>query len=258
MEPLRYPDHLRYDPGHTWVEAGERRATVGITAFAAGCWGGAEFVQLPEIGRRVSAGETVAVLHCAEAGACAVLSPLTGRIAELSEVLAEDPELATSDPYGAGWLFRIETEDPGELQDLVDAGVYREITETAHQGDLAAALGSVFAHSVDAMILLDRYRRVLAMNPAAARLTGYAMGDLGGKCRCQQLLHCEGDAGRIHGTSCSGVQAFREMSALRPASISIERKDGRRVRVSVSYSPIPDPENGGPLMLAAMRRVDET
>jgi glycine cleavage system H protein len=256
MEPLRFPDHLRYDLAHTWVAADEKRATVGITSFAGNCWGRAEFVQLPEIGQVVTAGQIVGQLHCDLTGPCIITTPVSGKVAEISEALTDEPELATADPYGNGWLFRIDMSDAAELQDLMDAGAYREALNAPKTTDVSSLLAMVFRQSSDAMMLVDRYRRVLAMNPAAEKLTGYGLRDLAGECRCQHMLHCQAGEGSVHGVTCAGVQAFRELAAMKPGTISIERKDQRRVRVSVAYSPIPDPIGGDMYMLITMRGCD--
>jgi glycine cleavage system H protein len=253
---LRFPEHLRYDLAHTWVDAEEQRATVGVTSHAASCWGRAEFAQIPDIGQQVEAGEIVGQLHCADAGPCVVISPLSGRIVEVNDTLIEEPELATAEPYGAGWIYRIDMGDPAELHDLLDADVYREALTAPPPADIGAILAAVFAQATDGMMLVDRYRRVLALNPAAERLTGFTTRDLAGECRCQHLLRCQAAEGALHGITCAGVQAFRELAARQPGTISIERKDGRRVRVSVTYSPIQEPGGGETYMLVTMRGCD--
>lgn len=253
MSELHIPEDPRYDLAHVWVKADGATATVGITDFAQACWGRVEFAQLPEVSERVRAGAAVGQLLCADAGPCDLLSPLSGRVTAVNDALVQEPALANDDPYGEGWLFRLQMSDPAELRDLMDAGAYRQALAAPLPEKVEETLATVFAHSVDAMILIDPYRRVLAMNPAAERLTGYRPAEAAAGCRCHHLLCCEGPEGTLHGVSCPGVSLGRGIRPAGPARFTLTRRNGERVRVSASYSPLPRPDGAAPLVLVSFR-----
>jgi glycine cleavage system H protein len=119
------PAELRYTESHEWVRANDDgTVTVGITDHAQHLLGDLVFVEIPEIGRVVAAAEGCAVVESVKA-ASDVYSPVDGVIVEVNEALADNPELINEDPYGQGWLFRIETSDV--LATLLDASAYEAI-----------------------------------------------------------------------------------------------------------------------------------
>ncbi|MFG3342056.1 glycine cleavage system protein GcvH [Glycomyces sp. NPDC048151] len=123
------PEQLRYTAEHEWVE--ERDANIvriGITEFAQNALGDVVFVQLPEAGTEVRAGEVVGEVESTKS-VSDVYAPLTGKILSCNDELSESPELVNSDPYAAGWMFDIEVEDAGSLTALLDAGAYAKLTE---------------------------------------------------------------------------------------------------------------------------------
>ena len=120
------PAELRYTESHEWLRPQEDGiVTVGITDHAQHLLGDLVFVEIPEVGRVVSAAESCAVVESVKA-ASDVYSPLDGVIVEVNELLADSPELINQDPYGEGWLFRVKMSDPSEAHDLMDADQYEE------------------------------------------------------------------------------------------------------------------------------------
>lgn len=117
---------IRYTSDHEWVAVENQCATVGITDFAQSQLGDLVFVQLPEIGTKVSKGDAIAVIESVKA-ASDIYAPLSGRIVEVNAATVQDPALVTSDPLGAGWLFKIELQNPKEFNQLLVAAAYREI-----------------------------------------------------------------------------------------------------------------------------------
>lgn len=116
------PDDLKYAETHEWVRVNDDgTVTVGITDYAQEKLGDVVFVDTPEPGREVDAGEAVAVVESVKA-ASDIYSPVTGEVTEVNEALADSPELVNQDPYGDGWLFRIKTSDA--LDDLLDSSAY--------------------------------------------------------------------------------------------------------------------------------------
>ncbi len=123
------PKDLKYTTTHEWVRKEEDGTyTVGITDHAQGLLGDMVFVDLPEVGSGVTAGDDVAVVESVKA-ASDVYTPLTGEIVEVNEALENAPELVNAEPYGDGWLYRIKAEDADELLELLDAASYKEELE---------------------------------------------------------------------------------------------------------------------------------
>jgi glycine cleavage system H protein len=119
------PAELRYTESHEWVRANDDgTVTVGITDHAQHLLGDLVFVEIPEVGRAVAAAESCAVVESVKA-ASDVYSPVAGVIVAVNEALADNPELINEDPYGEGWLFRIET--GSALTALLDAQAYEVI-----------------------------------------------------------------------------------------------------------------------------------
>lgn len=119
------PDHLRYADSHEWIDASDpAAASVGVSDHAQEELTDVVYLELPETGRAVAKGEAVAVIESVKA-ANDIYSPASGVIVAVNEALAEDPGAVNSDPYGSGWIFRVELSDPGELDSLMDAEAYR-------------------------------------------------------------------------------------------------------------------------------------
>ncbi|NMH59162.1 glycine cleavage system protein GcvH [Alteromonas ponticola] len=118
------PSELRYASTHEWVRPeGDGVFTVGISEHAQDLLGDMVFVELPDVGDKVSAGEDVAVAESVKA-ASDVYSPISGEIIEVNEALEDSPEQVNSDPYGDGWMFKIKADDPSEVDGLLDAEGY--------------------------------------------------------------------------------------------------------------------------------------
>ncbi|MGV7928342.1 MAG: glycine cleavage system protein GcvH [Spirochaetota bacterium] len=118
------PEDLKYTKDSEWIRMDDEfNATCGITDHAQEMLTDIVFVELPESGMEVSRGEQVGVVESVKA-VSNVYSPVSGRIAEVNAALENSPELLNGDPYGEGWIFRIEVKSPGELDDLMDAEAY--------------------------------------------------------------------------------------------------------------------------------------
>ncbi|MEE8730606.1 MAG: glycine cleavage system protein GcvH [Rahnella inusitata] len=118
------PAELKYASSHEWVRSeGNGVYTVGITEHAQELLGDMVFVDLPEVGREVAAGEDCAVAESVKA-ASDIYSPISGEIIAVNGELEGSPELVNSEPYGAGFLFQIKASDEAELANLLDAAAY--------------------------------------------------------------------------------------------------------------------------------------
>lgn len=124
-----YPKDLRYSSTHEWVRVEDNNTvTVGITEHAQHLLGDLVFVELPQLKRQTKSGEEVAVVESVKTAAD-VYSPARGEIIAVNEVLQQTPGQVNSDPYGAGWLFRLKVADPSELEKLLDAQKYQAMVE---------------------------------------------------------------------------------------------------------------------------------
>jgi glycine cleavage system H protein len=124
------PDDLLYTAEHEWVrQPGEREGSVriGITDYAQDQLGDIVYVQLPEVGSTVAAGDAVGELESTKS-VSDVFAPVGGEVVAANEALDATPELVNSDPYGAGWLFEIVPADATDLDDLLDATGYEQST----------------------------------------------------------------------------------------------------------------------------------
>lgn len=121
------PQDLKYAETHEWVrDEGDGVIAVGISDHAQELLGDLVFVELPEVGAALVAGDECAVIESVKA-ASDVYSPLTGEVTEVNEALADAPETINDDPYVDGWIFKLKAADPAELENLMDADAY-----TAH------------------------------------------------------------------------------------------------------------------------------
>ena len=126
--PALIPDGLRYTAEHEWVAPGAGALRVGITDFAQDALGDIVYVQLPEPGAAVQAGQSLGEVESTKS-VSEIYAPVSGRVATRNERLGEEPELINTDPYGDGWLVEIEPESATAIDELLDADGYRRLTE---------------------------------------------------------------------------------------------------------------------------------
>lgn len=125
---MSVPDDRRYTQEHEWaLLEGESKVRVGITDYAQDALGDVVYVELPEVGREVRQGEPFAEVESTKS-VNDVYAPVSGRVVEVNEALGDSPELVNSGPYEEGWFAVIEASDPGELEALLDAAAYRDLT----------------------------------------------------------------------------------------------------------------------------------
>ncbi|WP_433022522.1 glycine cleavage system protein GcvH [Kribbella sp. CA-294648] len=119
-----YPEDLKYTAEHEWVKGGEGPVRVGITDFAQDALGDIVYVQLPEVGTAVRAGDSCGELESTKS-VSDLFAPLNGTVRAVNEALADQPDLVNTDPYGEGWLLDIEVDDDEEIEALMDAETYK-------------------------------------------------------------------------------------------------------------------------------------
>jgi len=120
---------LRFTKDHEWVRMEDGVATIGISDHAQNALGDVVFVDLPEVGREVAAGEACAVVESVKA-ASDVYAPITGRVVAVNDRLAEDPATINREPTGEGWFFRIEPANAAEIDALMDEAGYAAFLES--------------------------------------------------------------------------------------------------------------------------------
>ncbi|WP_049561195.1 glycine cleavage system protein GcvH [Nonomuraea sp. SBT364] len=121
------PDELSYTKEHEWVAGLDDgiTVTIGITAFAAEALGDVVFVQLPEAGAVIEAGDSVGEVESTKS-VSEIYTPVGGEVVEINQAVVDDPSLANTDPYGDGWMFRVRVD--GDPQDLLTPEEYSALT----------------------------------------------------------------------------------------------------------------------------------
>ena len=118
---------VKFTEDHEWLTVAGDIATVGITHHAQDALGDVVFVELPEAGATLAPKAVAGVVESVKAAAD-VYMPVSGKIVEVNEALRADPSLANSDPMGAGWFFKVELSQPGEIDALMDEAAYQSFS----------------------------------------------------------------------------------------------------------------------------------
>ena len=118
-----YPADFRYSKDHEWIRVAGDVGTVGITDYAQDQLGDVVFLELPEVGRRLGAGEVFGTVESVKA-VSELFSPAAGEVIEVNTALAQKPEAVNTDPHGAAWLIKMKLDDPGSVAGLMDAAAY--------------------------------------------------------------------------------------------------------------------------------------
>ena len=126
---MNFPEDLLYTKTHEWVKKeGEDKVRIGITSHAQSQLGDVVYVELPALGRIVKAGEACTVIESVKA-AYDIYAPVSGKVTEVNNDLENNPQLVNEDPYGKGWFFVIEIEDPQQLKALLSNKEYEELCQ---------------------------------------------------------------------------------------------------------------------------------
>jgi glycine cleavage system H protein len=129
---MEFPDDLKYTREHEWVLVEDDVATVGITDYAQEQLGDVVFVELPAVGDKVTKDEAMGVVESVKA-VSDVYAPLSGKVLEVNDDLPDSTEMINEDPYGDGWMIKIEIADRSDLDDLMTAEEYEQYV--AEQND---------------------------------------------------------------------------------------------------------------------------
>ncbi len=120
---MNFPKDLKYTEDHEWVRVNGKIAEVGVTDHAQSELGDIVYIDIPDFDAKVTAGETVGTIEAVKTVAD-MFAPVSGKIVEVNTALNDAPETVNQDPYGAGWIVKIEMSNPAELDKLMDADTY--------------------------------------------------------------------------------------------------------------------------------------
>ncbi|MEV7041113.1 glycine cleavage system protein GcvH [Amycolatopsis sp. NPDC051061] len=123
---MSIPENLKYTKEHEWLNVEDGVATVGITAFAAESLGDIVFVQLPDAGATVTAGEVFGEVESTKS-VSELYAPVSGEVVEVNGATSDTPEVINSDPYTEGWLLKVRL--TGDVPELLDAAAYAQLTQ---------------------------------------------------------------------------------------------------------------------------------
>ncbi len=125
---MEFPDDLRYTREHEWARKKGKNVMVGITEYAQEQLGDVVYLELPDVGDPVKKGESFGVVESTKA-VSELFAPISGKVVEVNDPLADAPETINEDPYEEGWMVVIEPSDPAEVEALMDAKAYRAFLE---------------------------------------------------------------------------------------------------------------------------------
>ena len=131
---MEFPEGLKYSKEHEWVLVEDKVAIIGITEFAEHELGDVVYVELPEVGEKVVKDDPFAAVESVKA-VSDVFAPVGGTVLEVNDTLPENPETINDDPYGDGWMIKVEMSDKDDLKDLMSAEEYAEYIEQQKEED---------------------------------------------------------------------------------------------------------------------------
>jgi glycine cleavage system H protein len=120
---MNIPAELRYTNDHEWIRIDGKNAYVGITDFAQGELGDIVFVEIETVGSQLEKGSTFGTIEAVKT-VSDLLMPVSGKILEMNSKVNDNPDMVNKDPYGTGWLIKMEVDDPAQVNELMDAGAY--------------------------------------------------------------------------------------------------------------------------------------
>ena len=123
---MNVPQNLRYNSSHEWVLLEGDVATIGISDHAQEELTDVVFVELPPVGKTVDVGDPTAVVESVKA-ASDIYAPIAGEVVEVNDAVEADPSLVNTDPYGKGWIFKLQIKDAAQLDKLLDAAGYEAL-----------------------------------------------------------------------------------------------------------------------------------
>lgn len=129
---MDFPEGLKYSKEHEWVLVEDDVAIIGITEFAQGELGDIVFVELPEVGEKISKDDAFGSLESVKA-VSDIFAPISGTVVEINDALPDSPETINEDPYGDGWMIKVQMTDMDELKDLMSPDDYAEFIKQENE-----------------------------------------------------------------------------------------------------------------------------
>ena len=123
---MDFPEHLKYTEDHEWVRVEGNIGTIGVTAHAAGELGDVVYVDIPDGLEEVAKGQSFGTIEAVKTVAD-IFAPVSGKVADVNRSLNDSPEVVNNDPYGDGWMIKIELSNISELDGLMDVNAYMEL-----------------------------------------------------------------------------------------------------------------------------------
>ena len=124
---MNIPKELKYSNDHEWVKVDGDVVYIGVSDFAQAQLGDIVFVEIPDEGREIKAGETFSVIESVKA-VSDIIAPVSGKIVKVNDALGDTPEVINQDPYGEGWIVAVELSNTSELDELLDDSAYEKLT----------------------------------------------------------------------------------------------------------------------------------
>ncbi len=123
---MNLPADLRYTSDHEWIRLTGKTAVVGITEFAQGELGDIVFVEIETVGNHIDKGNTFGTIEAVKT-VSDLFMPVSGKVTDMNERINDSPDLINKDPYGEGWLIKMEVDDPAQIDQLMDARAYASL-----------------------------------------------------------------------------------------------------------------------------------
>lgn len=123
---MNIPNNLKYTKEHEWVLVNGNIGTIGVTEYAQGELGDVVFVDIDPALSEVKKGESIGTIEAVKT-VSDIFAPFSGKVVEINEEIKDSPELVNSDPYGKGWMIKVEMSDSAELTELLDASAYKAL-----------------------------------------------------------------------------------------------------------------------------------
>lgn len=123
---MRFPENIKYTKEHEWISVDGNIGTIGVTDYAQGELGDVVYVDLNENIGDVNAGQSLGTIEAVKT-VSDLYSPVGGKVVEVNKDLKNSPEVVNSDPYGLGWMVKIELSNPAEVEALLDSLAYRTL-----------------------------------------------------------------------------------------------------------------------------------
>ncbi len=123
---MNFPENLKYTKDHEWVSIDGKTGTIGITDYAQGELGDVVYVDIDPNLKEIKKGQSLGTIEAVKT-VSDIYAPCSGKIVEINKNLTNTPEIVNSDPYGEGWMIKVEISDMKELDELLDIGAYKEL-----------------------------------------------------------------------------------------------------------------------------------